>query len=357
MIPVKTIEWNRDAVRLIDQTLLPTELRYLDLTTAEEIWEAIRSLRVRGAPAIGIAAAFGVYLQVRASTASDTAEFLVEVRRAGDYLDTSRPTAINLFWATKRMRQLAERNLTRTISDVQSLLLAEARRMIDEDNQICRALGRHGAELMQDGENWLTHCNAGGLATAQWGTALAPIYIAKTQGKRIHVFADETRPLLQGSRLTAWELQQMQIPVTLITDSMAATVMSQGRVQGVIVGTDRVAANGDVANKIGTLGVAILAKEFGIPFYVAAPLSSIDMSLARGDLIPIEERSATEITQGFGRPTAPANVSVYNPAFDVTPNRYVTGLITERGILRPPYDRELSRVFAADLHLDSLRND
>jgi methylthioribose-1-phosphate isomerase len=216
--------------------------------------------------------------------------------------------------------------------------------MIDEDNAVCRAIGECGAPLLT-GDGVLTHCNAGGLATAQWGTALAPIYVAAEQGRRIHVYADETRPLLQGARLTAWELHQAGIPVTLITDNMAATVMSQGKINAVIVGTDRVAANGDVANKIGTFGVAILAREFGIPFYVAAPTSSIDMSLASGDLIPIEERKPEEVTEGFGKRTAPAGVGVYNPAFDVTPHRYVTALITEKGLVRPPFDMQLKSLF------------
>jgi methylthioribose-1-phosphate isomerase len=346
--PVKPIEWAGGpdgVVRLLDQTLLPGEVRYIDVTDVEAMWEAIKMLRVRGAPAIGIAAAFGLYLAVRGSTASNYAGFKAELDHAADYLATARPTAVNLVWALRRVQALVERNQNQSVSSLKEIILDEACQMIVEDNEICRAIGQHGAELLQQQDAILTHCNAGGLATAQWGTALAVVYVAAEQGKSVHVFADETRPLLQGARLTAWELQQAGIPVTLITDNMAATVMAQGKVSAVIVGTDRVAANGDVANKIGTMGVAILAKEFGIPFYVAAPLSSIDMSLATGADIPIEERTAEEITEGFGKRTAPEGVEVYNPAFDVTPHRYVTVLITEKGIVRPPFDEGLRQLF------------
>ncbi len=350
--PVKTIEWVGDAggaARIIDQTLLPGELRYLDITDVAAMWEAIKILRVRGAPAIGIAAAFGVYLAVRYASLNDAVSFLAEVDAAAAYLATSRPTAVNLFWALKRIQRLACDAASLDLPAIKATLLAEAIAMIAEDNAVCRAIGAYGAALLTPRTkgavcNILTHCNAGGLATAQWGTALAPVYVAAEQGRSLHVFADETRPLLQGSRLTAWELQQAGIPVTVITDNMAATVMSKGRVDAVIVGTDRVAANGDVANKIGTFGVAILAREFGIPFYVAAPLSSIDMELVSGELIPIEERKPEEVTDGFGRRTAPANVQVFNPAFDVTPNKYVTALITEKGIARPPYTESLRRL-------------
>jgi methylthioribose-1-phosphate isomerase len=243
------------------------------------------------------------------------------------------------------MQKLVADNAGLPVEELKSLMLSEAIAMVDEDNAVCQAIGRFGAALINDGDAWLTHCNAGGLATAQWGTATAPIYTAFAAGKRVHVYADETRPLLQGARLTAWELQQVGVPVTVITDNMAATVMAQRKVKGVIVGTDRVAANGDFANKIGTLGVAILAKEFGIPFYVAAPLSSIDMQLASGDSIPIEERKPDEVAEGFGRRTVPHGVQVYNPAFDVTPHGYVTAFITEKGIVRAPFDLGLPRLF------------
>jgi len=280
-------------------------------------------------------------------------------------LSASRPTAVNLFWALKRIQELVAAHVDEPVAALKQRMLVEANCMIDQDNAVCRAIGEYGVDLLlglnvgrargspcngaddhgrATGSPYisiLTHCNAGGLATAQYGTALAPVYVAAERGIPVRVYADETRPLLQGARLTAWELQQAGIPVTLITDNMAATVLAQGKIDAVIVGTDRVAANGDVANKIGTLGVAVLAREFGVPFYVAAPTSSIDMSLASGDLIPIEERKPEEVTEGFGRRTAPPGVAVYNPAFDVTPSRYVTALITERGVVRPPYAASL----------------
>ncbi len=357
-MPVKTIEWvggPDGTARLIDQTLLPTELKYLDVSDVETMWDAIKVLRIRGAPAIGIAAAFGLYLAVRNTRAGDYATFKTELDRAAQYLAGSRPTAVNLFWALKRIQDLVAAHADEPVPAVKQHILSEALRMIDEDNAVCRAIGEYGLELLASAGlpgqasgltyRILTHCNAGGLATAQWGTALAPVYVAAERGIPVHVYADETRPLLQGARITAWELQQAGVPVTLITDNMAATVMAQGKIDAVIVGTDRVAANGDVANKIGTLGVAILAKEFNVPFYVAAPTSSIDMSLASGELIPIEERKPEEVTEGFGRRTAPPGVRVYNPAFDVTPNRYVTALITEKGVLRPPLGASLANLF------------
>jgi methylthioribose-1-phosphate isomerase len=350
MMLIKTIEWVGGldgAARLIDQTLLPNDVRYLDARDVETMWEAIKMLRVRGAPAIGIAAAMGVVLAVRDCVPTCRDEFVGAVDRAAEYLNTSRPTAVNLFWATRRMQTLVMDNASASTDALKELLLAEAIAMVEEDNAVCQAIGRHGNDLIRDGDAWLTHCNAGGLATAQWGTATAPIYTAHALGKKIHVYADETRPLLQGARLTAWELQRVGVPVTVITDNMAATVMAQGRIKGVIVGTDRVAANGDFANKIGTLGVAILAKEFGVPFYVAAPLSSIDMNLASGNLIPIEERRAEEVTEGFGKRTVPSGVQVYNPAFDVTPHRYVTAFITERGIIHAPFEESLQTLFKA----------
>lgn len=349
MIPVKTIEWiggPDGAARLIDQTLLPGELRYLDVRDVETMWEAIKMLRVRGAPAIGIAAAMGMYLAVRDCVSARRDDFIAAVDRAAAYLNSARPTAANLAWATRRMQALVAAHPEQAVEHLKERMLAEAKAMVDEDNAVCQAIGHHGAALIADGDSWLTHCNAGGLATAQWGTATAPIYMAFAAGKRVHVFADETRPLLQGARLTAWELQQVGVPVTVITDNMAATVMAQGRVNGVIVGADRVAANGDFANKIGTLGVAILAKEFGVPFYVAVPASSIDMTLPSGEHIPIEERRPEEVAEGFGRRTVPHGVAIYNPAFDVTPHRYVTAFITEKGIVHPPFEAALARLFA-----------
>ncbi len=348
MWPVMTIEWAgglNGVARLIDQTRLPNEVTFLDVRDVETMWEAIKMLRVRGAPAIGVAAALGMVLAVRNCTPTCRDEFVAEVDRAAAYLNSSRPTAVNLFWATKRMQRVVADHPNDDAESLKLLMLGEATRMVQEDIAVCQALGEHGSALINDGDTWLTHCNAGSLATVQWGTATAPIYLAHSQGKRVQVFADETRPLLQGARLTAWELQQAGVPVTVITDNMAATVMAQGKINGVIVGTDRVAANGDFANKIGTLGVAILAKEFGIPLYVAAPMSSIDMQLASGNLIPIEERKPEEVTEGFGRRTVPQGVAVYNPAFDVTPQRYVAGFITEKGLIRPPFDAGLRRIF------------
>ena len=342
---LQTITWTGSAVRLLDQTKLPTETVYIDITDERQMWDAIKRLVVRGAPAIGVAAAFGVYLGVRSSPDDVFPARLEEVCK---YLATSRPTAVNLFWAIDRVRRVAQ--TANSAEEAKHTLLAETIRMLDEDNLICRAIGEHGVALLEPlkdatGQiNLLTHCNAGGLATVQYGTALAPVYVGKERGLKFHVYADETRPLLQGSRITAYELLQNGIPVTVICDGMAATVMSQGKVAAVIVGTDRVAANGDVANKIGTLGVAILAKHFGIPFYVAAPLSSIDMSIAGGDQIPIEQRDGREISHGFGRQTAPTNVDIYNPAFDVTPADLVTAIITEKGIVRAPYGPNLTKL-------------
>jgi len=345
---LQTICWTGEAARLLDQTRLPTETVYVDITDDRQMWDAIRRLVIRGAPAIGVAAAFGVYLGMRTFDGNSSA-LLRRVDEVCDYLATSRPTAVNLFWALNRMKRLAHA-CTDDQKAMKQRLLDEAIAMLEEDNRVCRAIGEHGARLLRElvphmePIDLLTHCNAGGLATVQYGTALAPIYMGAEQGLKFHVYADETRPLLQGSRITAYELQQNGIPVTVICDGMAATVMRQGKVKAVIVGTDRVAANGDVANKIGTLGVAILARHFGIPFLVAAPTSSIDLSLASGEQIPIEQRSPSEISNGLGRQTAPDAVDIYNPAFDVTPNDLVTAIITEHGVARPPYGETLARI-------------
>jgi len=348
---LQTVSWTGESVRLLDQTKLPTQTVYVDIHDERQMWDAIKRLVVRGAPAIGVAAAFGVYLGVQ-NVQGNPAEKLRRLDGVCDYLATSRPTAVNLFWAIGRMREVGKRAINDGM-DVPSLkrrLLDEAIAMLAEDNRICRAIGEHGAKLLErlpsrDGQrHLLTHCNAGGLATVQYGTALAPIYVGAEKGLKFHVFADETRPLLQGSRITAYELKQNGIPVTVICDSMAGTVMKEGKVSAVIVGTDRVAANGDVANKIGTLSVAILARHFGIPFYVAAPTSSIDLSLPTGGQIPIEQRDPAEITQGLGKTTAPDGVGVYNPAFDVTPAELVTAIITEHGVVDAPYEAALRRI-------------
>jgi methylthioribose-1-phosphate isomerase len=365
---LQTITWTGTAARLLDQTRLPTETVYVDVTDERQMWDAIKRLGVRGAPAIGVAAAFGVYLGVRGHPGRTLLEFMARLNEVCDHLATSRPTAVNLFWAIDRMRRVARdagRDAPVTLADANAVelikvrLLATAKAMLDEDNAVCRAIGEHGFKLLEelapsgasrddDGGafNLLTHCNAGGLATVRYGTALAPIYVGAERGARFHVFADETRPLLQGSRITAYELQQNGIPVTVICDSMAATVMKEGKVGAVIVGTDRVAANGDVANKIGTLSVAILAKHFGVPFLVAAPTSSVDLSLPTGDQIPIEQRDGREISEGLGRVTAPPDVDLYNPAFDVTPADLVTAIITEKGVVRPPFEAGLREACA-----------
>ena len=332
------IEWVGETdglLRLLDQTLLPCETKTIECRSVDQVVEAIRSLRVRGAPAIGVAAAYGVVVGLREAVTADRSQFDERLRAVTQQLAESRPTAVNLFWALDRQRRIAERSATALPADILKALLAEARAIEVEDRAMCAAIGRHGAELLTDGDSVLTHCNAGALATAGDGTALAVIYAAVAAGKKIHVFADETRPLLQGSRLTAWELSRRGVPVTVICDSMAATVMRQRKVQAVIVGADRIAANGDTANKIGTYSVACLAKSHGLPFYVAAPSSSFDLSLASGMQIPIEQRSPAEITHGFGRQTVPDGVDVYNPAFDVTPAELITAIITERGVIQP----------------------
>jgi methylthioribose-1-phosphate isomerase len=321
---------------MIDQTRLPVECVEIDCRDVETVVEAIKSLRVRGAPAIGIAAAYGVCLGLQTVKENGEAAFFDRLDEVAAQLAGSRPTAVNLFWAITRMkRAAAERRGRLKPAEILAELLGEARAIHEEDRRMCREIGRFGAELLGDGQGVLTHCNAGGLATADYGTALAVIFAAVESGKRISVYADETRPLLQGARLTAWELKQRGIEVTLICDSMAAQVMREGRVQAVITGADRITANGDVANKIGTYGVALLAAAHGIPFYVAAPTSTFDLSLASGEQILIEQRDPREVTHGFGRQTAPDGIRVYNPAFDVTPARLIKALICERGRIEP----------------------
>ena len=339
-----TIRWDRDKGELVllDQTRLPGEVAYARCRDIESVAEAIRSLRVRGAPAIGVAAAYGVVLGVRQSTADEYEAFGREVDDAADRLAATRPTAVNLFWALERMRRTARENRGAPVEDIKGALLREAMAIQSEDERTCRLIGEHGAALLRSGQTVLTHCNAGALATSGMGTALAVVYRAHGEGKRIRVYADETRPVLQGARLTSWELAQAGIGVTLICDNTAAQVMKEGRIDCVIVGADRVAANGDVANKIGTYGVAVLADAHGVPLYVAAPFSSIDLSMESGREIPIEEREAAEISQGPGGRTAPEEVEVYNPAFDVTPARYVSAIITERGVARRPYAESLA---------------
>ncbi len=342
-MPVQTISWRDDRLFIIDQTLLPVECLEIELATVEQTWEAIRSLRVRGAPAIGVCAAFGVVVGVAEArpATGDTAK--AAARTAADHLATSRPTAVNLFWALDRMRARLDRlNGAETAASVRQALVSEALAILEEDRQVCRKIGHAGAPLITEGAGVLTHCNAGGLATADYGTALALLFRAHEEGRRFRVFADETRPLLQGARLTAWELHQAGIDVTVICDNMAAQVMREGRVQLVVVGADRIAANGDTANKIGTYSLAVLARAHGIPFYVAAPSSTFDLSIASGAEIPIEQRAREEIAAGFGRVTVPDGVKVYNPAFDVTPAPLITGIVTEFGVLGPPLGESIA---------------
>jgi methylthioribose-1-phosphate isomerase len=328
---------------MVDQTRLPGELVFLEIRGVEEMWTAIKTLQVRGAPAIGVAAAMGVVIAAQNSGAETGEGLVADACRGADYLATSRPTAVNLFWALDRMKALASNLAGNSPRKIREELAREAVRIFDEDVAMCRAIGAHGAALIHDGATVLTHCNAGSLATSQYGTALAPIYVAREQGKRVSVYADETRPLLQGARLTAWELTQAGIETTLICDNMAAVVMKQGRVDLVMVGADRIAANGDTANKIGTYGVALLARAHNIPFYVLAPTSTFDLTLDSGDGIPIEERARDEVIRGFGKLTAPENVKVYSPAFDVTPATLITAIVCEKGVLRPPFDAAMQK--------------
>jgi methylthioribose-1-phosphate isomerase len=325
---------DKDALVIIDQTRLPNELKVLQLQNQKDIFEAIYLLKVRGAPAIGVAAAIGVYLATKQIKAGSFEDFYKQFKLSKDYLASSRPTAVNLFWALERMEKVVVNHKGLPIADIKEALRQEACTIKNEDIEICAKIGQNGLALLKDGMGILTHCNAGRLAAVRYGTALAPIYAAHQKGMKIKVYADETRPLLQGARLTAYELSKSGIDVTLICDNMAAQVMKNGWVDAVITGADRIAANGDVCNKIGTSGLAILAKHFGIPFYVAAPKSTFDLSLSNGTLIPIEQRPATEIsTLHFKQPIAPEGVRVYNPSFDITPHSLIAGIITEDGVV------------------------
>jgi methylthioribose-1-phosphate isomerase len=344
MLP--TIEWTNDAVVMIDQRKLPTAEVYVTCKTAKDVAKAIKTMVIRGAPAIGVAAAMGIALGTRRSTATGTKQFVTEFQRTCDLMAATRPTAVNLFWAIDRMKktfaEAAQRGLS--VAELKVRLEDEARAIHDEDVQSCRTMGAHGASLVPESARILTHCNAGALATAGYGTALGVIRAAAAQGKRIAVLADETRPFLQGARLTAWELVKDGIDTTVITDNMAAAMMRLREVDLVVVGADRIAANGDVANKIGTYGVAVLAKEHGIPFYVAAPISTVDLATPDGSCIPIEERNDREVTHVGTTRLTPEGARIRNPAFDVTPSRYVTAIITERGIARAPYEASLSEM-------------
>jgi methylthioribose-1-phosphate isomerase len=345
-MPVETIRWSDGQLTIIDQTQLPGTHTRITLANIDDVWGAIKQLKVRGAPAIGVCAAFGVVVALKARV-NDLQNVAAATQEAADYLATSRPTAVNLFWALDRMRRRAESlPPSSTCEEGLAALEKEAVAIFEEDRALCRAIGEHGAALIEEGAGILTHCNAGALATSDYGTALATMYVAADRGRQFHVYADETRPLLQGARLTAWELTDAGIPVTVICDNMAAQVMREGRISMVIVGADRIAANGDVANKIGTYGLAVLAKAHGIPFYVAAPSSTFDLSIQSGEDIPIEQRDAEEVRNGFGRRTAPEAADVYNPAFDVTPAELIAGIVTEHGILIPPYTESIQRHLA-----------
>ena len=340
-MPVKTIEWVDDHIRIIDQTQLPGKLVYQDIYDLATLEEAIRMLRVRGAPAIGVAGAMGMALAARLYRGNSMGDFRLTMGKAMVSLAATRPTAVNLFWTLERMKRVLELP-EESVSNLADKLLQEALAVFEEDRDTCRRLGQNGVELLPDEAKVITHCNAGGLATADFGTALGVIYAASEAGKKIHVYADETRPLLQGSRLTAWELMEAGIEVTVMCDSATASLMDRERIDCVIVGADRVTANGDTANKIGTYPLAVLAQRHGIPLYVAAPVSTFDFSLESGKAIPIEQRAEAEVVRGFGMDTAPAGVRVYNPAFDVTPHELVSAFITEAGIHRPPFIESLS---------------
>ena len=335
---IETIRWTDSGVVMIDQTRLPREERYVTCTSYQEVADAIRSMVIRGAPAIGVAAAMGIALGMQRAQSASEFEPICET------LAATRPTAVNLFWAIRRMRQVYTEMNGASLNEIRSRLIGEAQQIRLEDIAINECIGKNGASLIPDGKTVLTHCNAGALATAGYGTALGVIRAAVASGKKVEVFADETRPFLQGARLTLWELLHDHIPTTLITDNMAGHFLHSGRIGCVIVGADRIARNGDVANKIGTYSLSVLAKENDVPFYVAAPLSTLDLSISSGDQIPIEERAAAEVTHVQGVPVAPEGVAVANPAFDVTPNRYVTAIITEKGVARQPYLESLPKL-------------
>src|ERR1700719_1999419 len=344
---IQTLEWTDMGVRFIDQTKLPTEETYVTCKSSEQVADAIRSMVVRGAPAIGVAAAMGIALGMKNSKAETGGELKRDFDQICEVIGNTRPTAVNLFWAIRRMRDKFELLRVRPLPQLRQALVEEAQRMHAEDIAANQAMGRFGATLMPASGGVLTHCNAGALATCGYGTALGVFRAAIEQGKKIHVYADETRPFLQGSRLTAWELMKDGIPTTVISDNMAGVMMQQGKIGAIVVGADRIAANGDVANKIGTYTVAVLAKEHGIPFYVAAPISTVDLATSDGSKIPIEQRNAREVTHIAGKQMVPDGVQVENPAFDVTPAKYVAAIITEKGIARAPYSESLKQLSEA----------
>jgi len=341
LLPVR---WEDGKVVILDQTLLPWRVSYRICHHYRQVEEAIRKMRVRGAPAIGIAGAWGLVLGIWKSRARNYITFEKELNKVIRVLSKTRPTAVNLFWALERMRKAAQKNRPKKISDIKIALLNEAQKILEEDQQVCQQIGKNGLHLLHGGDTVLTYCNAGGLATSGYGTALAPIFLAKEKGKKLLVYVCETRPLLQGARLTCWELLQKGVETILICDNMAAQVMGEGKIDCVIVGADRIALNGDTANKIGTYNLAILAREHGIPFYVAAPLSTFDFDTPSGDKIPIEQRSPKEVIAGLGKEIAPRDLKVYNPAFDITPAKFITKFITEVGLVEPPFSENLGTV-------------
>jgi methylthioribose-1-phosphate isomerase len=346
MMKFKTIEWQGDRVRMLDQRKLPQEVQYLDCRNASSVAQAIRTMAIRGAPAIGVAAAMGIALAATKTRSTHPRVFAKAIEKVCQEMRETRPTAVNLFWAVGRMEKILNRVESDGVGETKKRLVREALQIFETDVEVNRKIGKTGRRLIKEGDGVLTHCNAGALATGGFGTALGVIYAARDEGKHFEVFVDETRPMLQGCRLTAWELVQEKIPATLITDNMAGVLMRKGLIDLVVVGADRIAGNGDTANKIGTYGLAVLAKSHGIPFYVAAPTSTLDLSLASGEEIPIEERSVAEVTHFHGTPIAPKGVKAFNPAFDVTPHSLIRGIITEKGIIRKPYARNLRRIKA-----------
>ncbi len=342
---IRTIEWKDNSIKIVDQTKLPAKFEYLCIKDLKTLWQAIKELKVRGAPALGAAASLGVYLGIKDSETRNFIEFKKDLDKVVDYLASSRPTARNLFWGLERMRDIAVINKDKKVPLLKELIFLEAQKIIQEDMASCRKIGYYGAKLIKDNDTILTVCNAGILATIDYGTALGVIYSAQANGKRIKVFACETRPLLQGARLTSWELQQKGVDVTLICDNMAATLMKQAKIDKVIAGADRIAANGDTANKIGTYSLAVLSRYHKIPFYIAAPASTFDLKIKTGKDIPIEQRDRKEIAELFFKyPIAPKGVKVFNPAFDVTPQDLITAIITDKGIIRPPYEKNIRRI-------------
>ncbi|PAU93644.1 S-methyl-5-thioribose-1-phosphate isomerase [Aliifodinibius salipaludis] len=342
---IQSIEWREDHVRILDQTYLPRREVYSEIRDVGRMWEAIKKLRIRGAPAIGIAAAYGLYLGIKDLPENSFESFIVEVDRIAEYLEGARPTAVNLKWATDRIKSTIHAHKDKDISEIKEIVLQTAKTIHDEDKRTCKKIGENGVELIPKEAQVLTHCNTGSLATGQYGTALSVILHAYEQGKKTFVWVDETRPLLQGSRLTAWELMNAEVPMKIITDSSAGLLMRRGEVDLVIVGADRIAANGDFANKIGTYPLAVLARENEIPFYVAAPLSTIDMEIETGNEIPLEEREQDEVLNYSDAQIAPKKAEAYNPAFDITPNKYISGIVTEEGIIEPPFEKSFKNIF------------